>query len=103
MTDAYSEKLKNMKEDIIKNFDELSSTDLMQLSGIAKEIVEKRDQKCKEDGLYGDVCDDVDCKANQKNKFFRISYEKDLFGLWRRIYIFNKCINGKLIARWVYK
>ena len=40
--DAYSEKLKKMKEDIIKNFDELSSTDLMQLSRIAKEIVDNR-------------------------------------------------------------
>ena len=41
-TDPYSEKLKKMKEDIIKNFDELSSTDLMELSRIAREIVDKR-------------------------------------------------------------
>ena len=41
-TDPYSEKLKKMKEDIIKNFDELSSTDLMEQSRIAREIVDKR-------------------------------------------------------------
>lgn len=41
-TDPYSEKLKKMKEDIIKNFDELSCTDLIELSRIAREIVDKR-------------------------------------------------------------
>lgn len=36
-------------------------------------------------------------------RLFRISHEKDLFGEWRRIYLFNKCIHGKLLARYVYK
>lgn len=99
MVDTYSEKLKKMKEDIIKNFDELSSTDLMQLSRIAREIVNERMEQCKKDGLFGDDYE-TDCK--KENKIFRISYEKDAFGLWRRIYLFNKCINGKLIAKWLY-
>lgn len=90
---------KEITEYIMNNLDELSSTDLMQLRRIAKEIVDKRMEQCKKDGLFGDDCE-TDCKKG--NKIFRISYEKDAFGLWRRIYIFNKCIDGKLIARWDY-
>jgi hypothetical protein len=90
---------KEITEYIMNNLDELSSTDLMQLSRIAREIVDKRMEQCKEEGLFGDDCE-ADCK--KENKIFRISYEKDAFGLWRRIYLFNKCINGKLIARWCY-
>ena len=90
---------KEVTEYIMNNLDEMSSTDLMQLSRIAKEIVDKRMEQCEKDGLFGDNCK-ADCK--KENKIFRISYEKDAFGLWRRIYLFNKCINGKLIARWCY-
>ena len=36
-------------------------------------------------------------------KIFRVSIEEDLIGRWRRIYIFNKCVHGKMLARWVYK
>lgn len=90
---------KEITEYIMNNLDELSSTDLMQLSRSAREIVDKRMEQCKKNGLFGDDYE-TDCK--KKNKIFRISYEKDLFGLWRRIYIFNKCIDGKLIARWDY-
>ena len=36
-------------------------------------------------------------------KIFRISYERDLIGVWRRIYLFNKCVHGKMIVRWIYK
>ncbi len=36
-------------------------------------------------------------------KIFRVQYEKDFIGVWRRIYLFNKCINGKMIVRWDYK
>lgn len=36
-------------------------------------------------------------------KIFRISFEKDLIGEWRRIYIFNKCVHGKMLARYIYK
>lgn len=43
--DAYGEKLKKIKEDIIKSLDELSCTDLMEIRCIAKEIVDKRLEK----------------------------------------------------------
>ena len=36
-------------------------------------------------------------------KIFSISYEKDLIGEWRRIYVFGKCIHGKMLARYYYK
>lgn len=36
------EKLEKMKEDIIKNLDKLHSEDLMEISKIAKEIIDKR-------------------------------------------------------------
>ena len=36
-------------------------------------------------------------------KIFRVQYEKDFIGVWRRIYLFDKCINGKMIVRWDYK
>lgn len=54
MTDSYSKKLAEIKENIIKSLDELSSTDLMQISIIAKEIVDKRMEDCRASGLFGD-------------------------------------------------
>ena len=91
---------KEITEYIMNNLDELSSTDLVRLSRIAREIVDKRIEQCKKDEMFDDNNYKTDC--NKENKIFRISYEKDAFGLWRRIYLFNKCINGKLIARWDY-
>lgn len=44
---------KEITENIIKNLDKLASTDLMRISKIAKEIVDKRMEKCKKDGLFG--------------------------------------------------
>lgn len=57
--DKIIEREKEIKEDIIKNFNELSSTDLMQLSQIAKEIVDKRMEKCAKDGMFGDYAEDL--------------------------------------------
>lgn len=34
---------------------------------------------------------------------FRISYEKDLIGEWKRLYLFNKCVYGKMIYKYIYK
>lgn len=36
-------------------------------------------------------------------KIFRISYEKDLIGEWKRIYIFNTCVYGKMLVKYIYK
>lgn len=43
--DEYGEKLKKTKDEIIKNLDELSCTDLMEISYIANDIVNKRLEK----------------------------------------------------------
>lgn len=37
------------------------------------------------------------------NWIFKISYEKDLIGEWKRVYLFNKCIYGKMLYRYTYK
>lgn len=44
---------KEITEYVMKNLDKMASTDLMQLSKIAKEIVDKRTKKCEADGLFG--------------------------------------------------
>ena len=54
MFEAIIEKQRKTKENIIKNFHELSSTDLMDLSRIAKEIVKQRIEKCEKMGLFGE-------------------------------------------------
>lgn len=54
MLDNFINKQKEIKESIIKYLNELPSTDLMQISKIAKEIVDKRMEKCKEEGLFGE-------------------------------------------------
>ena len=105
--DAYSEKLKKMKEDIIKNFDELSSTDLMQLSKIAREIVDDREKKCIEAGYYSKnyeaeyysknyECEDLQMKIFEKREV------KNFVGCWNEYYLFGKKIYTKLVHIYKY-
>lgn len=43
---------KEITEYIMNNLDKLASTDLMQIHRIAKEIVDKRTEECKKNGLF---------------------------------------------------
>lgn len=54
MLDKIINEQKKTKEDIIKKLNKLPSTDLMQISKIAKEIVDTRMEKCRQDGLFGE-------------------------------------------------